>query len=57
MMGDLQVPLPTPAECSAVFDQKWCDPHAPPSLFIQSRPKQLFFVSLDEKSPQRETFC
>ena len=48
---------PHHAECSAVFDQKQHNPHAPPSLFTQSRPDQLFFVSLDEESPQRETIC
>ena len=32
------------AECSAVFDQKWHDRHAPPSLFTWSCPKQLFFL-------------
>ena len=31
------------AECWAVFDQKWHNPCASPSLFIQSRPKWLFF--------------
>ena len=30
MMGDLQAHLPTPTACSAVFDQKWHDLHAPP---------------------------
>ena len=47
------------AECSAVFDQKWHDPRAPPAVFTQSGHQQLFclFVSLDERSPQRETFC
>ena len=44
-------------ECSAIFDQKQCNPCAPPSLFTQSHPKWLFFVSLDEKSPQMEMFC
>ena len=48
---------PHRTECSAVFDQKQHDPRAPPSLFTQSGPKWLFFVSLDENSPQRETFC
>ena len=44
------------AECSVVFDQKWCGPYAPPSLFTQSHPEQFFLFPLDEKSPQRETF-
>ena len=44
------------AECSAVFDQKWHNPQAPPSLFTRSLPEWLF-VSLDEESPQREMFC
>ena len=30
-------------ECSAVFDQKWHDPCAPPFLFTWSHPKWLFF--------------
>ena len=30
-------------------------PHVPPSLFMQGT--FFFFVSLDEKSPQREMFC
>ena len=33
------------AECSAVFDQKLHDPHAPLFLFALSHPEQLFFVS------------
>ena len=41
-MSDLQVHLPTPAECSVVFDQKQFGPCAPPSPFTQSHPKQLF---------------
>ena len=49
--------IPHCTECSADFDQKWHDPHAPPSLFTWSCPKWLFFVSLDEKCSQRETFC
>ena len=32
-MGDLQAHLPTHAECSAVFDQKWHDPGARPTQF------------------------
>ena len=32
------------SECSAVFDQKRYDSHAPPSLFSWSHPKQLFLV-------------
>ena len=39
------------------FEQKLHDPWAPPSLFTQSHSEWLFFVSLDEKSPQREMFC
>ena len=31
-------------------------PCAPPSIFTQSHPKWLVFLSPDEKSPQRETF-
>ena len=41
---------PHHTECSAVFDQKWHDPGAPPS-------PQATFVSPDGKNPQRETFC
>ena len=44
-------------ECSAVFDQKRHGPHSPPSLFTGCHPQQLIFVSLDEKSLQREMFC
>ena len=33
---------PHSAECSAVFDQKQHDPHAPPSLVTQPYPEQLF---------------
>ena len=32
-------------------------PNVLPSLHTWSHPKLLFFVSLDEKCPQRETFC
>ena len=45
------------AECSAVFEQKWHDPHVLSSLFIQSHPKQLLFCFLGWKNSQRETFC
>ena len=44
-------------ECSAVFDQTQHDPHALPSLFTWSCPEGLFFISLCEKHPWRETFC
>ena len=50
-------PCPDCTECSAVFDQKWHDPSVLPSLFTWSLSKGLCFVSLDEKNPQRETFC
>ena len=30
-------------ECSGVLDQKWHDPHVPPSLFTWSQPEWLFF--------------
>ena len=47
--------LPTPhglfSSFDQVFDQKWHDPHAPPS-----HPEQLVFVSPDEKNLQREMF-
>ena len=36
---------PHHAECSAVFNQKWHDPCAPPSLFTWFYPEQLFFCS------------
>ena len=35
---------PRCTECSAVFDQKWHDPHILPSLFTQSHPKQHLFL-------------
>ena len=45
-------------EHSAVFDQKWYDPVPHPLyLFTWSHLNQLFLVSLDERSPQRKTFC
>ena len=40
----MSTPAHTPLECSAVFDPKQHDPHAPPSLFTGSHPKHLFFV-------------
>ena len=46
---------PYHAECWAVFDQKWHDPSAPPSLVTS--PEQLSSVSPDEKGPQTEVFC
>ena len=57
MMGDLRGHLPTLSECSAVFDLKQHDPHAPPSLFTGSLPERMLFVSPDEESPQMETVC
>ena len=57
MLGDLPAHLPVAPECSAVFEPKLHDPHAPPSLFTGYYPEQFFFVSPDEKSPQREKFC
>ena len=44
MRGDLWAHLPRCAECLAIFDQKWHDPHAPPSLFTQSCLEQHFFL-------------
>ena len=40
---------PRHAECSVVFDQKQHDPHAPPTLFIGSCPKQFFLFPLMKK--------
>ena len=48
---------PQCTECSAVFDQKRHDPHAPPSLFTRSHSKQLPFVSPEEKHPRKKTFA
>ena len=47
---------PHHAECSAVFDQKWHDPHAPSSLFTRSGPKWLLFSSASpgEKKSSKE---
>ena len=45
---------PQCVECSAVFDQKQHDPHAPPSLFTRSVPKWLYFVPLDFKKSSKE---
>ena len=59
-MGNLSAHLhagPHRAQCSAVSDQKLYGHCAPPSLFTQSLPKRPFFISLDEKYPQREIFC
>ena len=39
-----QCTCPHCTECSAVFDQKWHDLHASPSLFTQSHPKSLYFL-------------
>ena len=47
---------PQCTECSALFNQKWHDPRASLSLLSQSVPKELIFVSLGEKSPQRRMF-
>ena len=44
------------AECSAVLYQKWHDSHAPPPYSTQSCPWAAF-VSLGEKSSQREMYC
>ena len=45
MKGDLPADMPTPRyKCSAVFDQKWHNPHAPPSMFIRSRPRDFVFL-------------
>ena len=58
MMGDLRAHLPTLRWVFASFWQKNCTtpvPHLPYSpVLLQS---DFFFVSLDEKSPQRKTFC
>ena len=45
------------AECSAVFDQKWHDPCASPSLVTRSHPQQLFPVPLDKKCSKRKMFA
>ena len=57
MMDDIWGHLTTLTVCSPVFDQKWPEPCASPSLFTRSHLKWLFFVSLDEKSPQRGMIC
>ena len=46
MMGDLWGHLPPPhhAECSAVFDQKWHDLCAPPSLLTRSHAEWDIFL-------------
>ena len=48
---------PQCTECSVIFDTKWHDPHALPSLFIWSHPEWLLFCFLEEKSPQMQMFC
>ena len=56
-VGDLQAHLPTlPWVFHSLWPEKRPDPCAPPSLFTQSHPERLFFVSLNEKSLQKETF-
>ena len=44
-------------ECSAVFEQKWYDPHPPAPYSPDLTPSNFFFVSLEETGPQREMFC
>ena len=57
MVGDLWVHLPTLHWVfSSIWQKNWHDPHAPPSLFTWSHPRATFFVSLDEKSPQKDMF-
>ena len=56
-MSGLPSPRPKPTELSAVSDPKWHDPPGPPSLCTQSCPQGTFFISLDVKNPQRETYC
>ena len=41
---------PHSAKCLALFEQKQQDPHAQPSLFTPSHPKQLFFLSSQMKN-------
>ena len=57
MTGDLWIHLPTPHWLLSSFWQKQHDlmPHPPHSPDLT--PSNFSFVSPDEKSPQRETFC
>ena len=48
---------PHNAACSAVFDQKQCDPHVPPSLFTLSHPKRLYFVPQMKKVLKEKHFA
>ena len=62
VMGDLQAHLPILLRVVSSFWPKRHEPpththRVPPSLFTCSWPQWLLFVPLDEKSPQRETFC
>ena len=52
MMGDLCAHLPTPAECSVVFDKNGVSPMPHPPYTPDLTPKRLFFVFPDEKRPQ-----
>ena len=45
------------AECSAVFDQKWHDPHVPPSLFTQSHHEGHFLFPWMEKAFEWNLFA
>ena len=57
MMGYLRVHLPISCCVQQFWAKNWHNPHPPPSLFTQSRPKQLCLCFPNEKSPQRVTCC
>ena len=57
MMGDLQAHLPT-QHCVQQFSPKMAGPPCPTLPTPDLTPRDFFlFVSLEEKSLQRETFC
>ena len=48
---------PHSTERSAVFDPKWHDPCAPPSLFTQSRPQQVSLFPWMKKALKGQRFA
>ena len=42
MVGDLQAHLPTCAQCSAVFDQRWGNPMPHPPCSLNFTPRDFF---------------
>ena len=53
----MNTPSHTALSVQQFFTKNLHDPRSPPTQLTQSHPRQLLFVSQDEKSPQRERFC